>query len=49
MIGNLTFLKPTKDKLAVYMFLGALFFAIGIYDLISNSFFGNNINIASHY
>ena len=43
MIGNLTFLKPTKDKLAVYMFLGALFFAIGIYDLISNSFFGNNI------
>ena len=25
------------------MFLGALFFAIGIYDLISNSFFGNNI------
>ncbi len=43
MIGNLTFLKPNREKLNLYMFSGALFFALGIYDLISNSFFGSNI------
>ena len=40
---NLTFLKPNRDKLNLYIFFGALFFVIGIYDLISNSFFDNNI------
>ena len=43
MIGNLTFLRPNRDKLTTYIFLGATFFILGIFDLISNSFFGNNI------
>jgi len=43
MIGNLTFFKPTREKLSLYVSLGALFFVLGIYDLISNSFFNNNI------
>ena len=43
MMANLTFLKPNREKLNLYMLFGALFFAIGIYDLISNSFFDNNI------
>ncbi len=43
MIGNLTFFKPTTEKLSLYVSLGALFFVLGIYDLISNSFFNNNI------
>jgi len=43
MIEKLTFLKPNKEKLNLYMFLGALFFALGIYDITSNSFFDKNI------
>ena len=43
MIGNLTFLKPRRDKLNTYIFLGATFFTLGIFDLISNSFFDKNI------
>ena len=43
MIEKLTFLKPNKEKLNLFMFLGGLFFILGIYDTISNSFFDNNI------
>ena len=43
MIEKLTFLKPNKEKLNLYMFLGALFFALGIYDITSNSFFDKNV------
>ena len=43
MIEKLIFLKPNKEKLNIYMFLGALFFALGIYDITSNSFFDKNI------
>jgi len=43
MIEKLTFLKPNKEKLNLFMFLGGLFFVLGIYDTISNSFFDNNI------
>ncbi len=43
MIEKLIFLKPNKEKLNLYMFLGALFFALGIYDITSNSFFDKNV------
>ncbi len=43
MIQNLTFLKPQKERLGMYMLFGILFFLLGIYDLISNTFFDNNI------
>ena len=43
MIEKLTFLKPSVEKLYLYILFGALFFALGIYDVISNSFFNKNI------
>ena len=43
MIKKLVSLKPSKDKLNLYVSVGFLFFIIGVYDLISNSFFGINI------
>ena len=43
MIDKLTFLKPSKDNLGLYVPLGVLFFLLAIFDLISNSFFNKNI------
>ncbi len=43
MIRNLTFLRPNKENLNTHIIVGALFFILGIYDLVSNSFFSNNI------
>ena len=43
MIRNIIFLKPNKENLNTYIIFGTLFFILGIYDLISNSFFSNNI------
>ena len=43
MIDKLTFLKPSKDNLGLYVPLGVLFFLLAILDLISNSFFNKNI------
>jgi len=43
MIDKLTFLRPTKERLNLFILFGALFFGIGIYDLISNSFLSKNI------
>ena len=40
---SLTFIKPNREKLKLYVIPGVLFFTLGIYDLISNSFFGKNI------
>ena len=43
MIDKLTFLKPSRDKLSLYVSLGILFLSLAIYDLVSNSFFEKNI------
>ena len=36
---NLNFLKPNKDNLNLFLVLGALFFALGIFDFLLNNFF----------
>ena len=44
MIKSLNFLgKPSRDKLNLFISIGAFFFALGIVDLILNSFFEINI------
>ncbi len=43
MIKQLTFLTPTRDRLNFFTSIGALFFALGIYDIISNSFYKSNL------
>ena len=43
MIDKLTFLRPTKERLNLFIFTGVLFFGIGIYDLVSNFFLNKNI------
>ena len=45
MIKQLTFLTPTRERLNFFISIGAVFFTLGIYDIISNSFF--NINLTS--
>ena len=43
MIDKLALLRPTKERLNLFIFLGFLFFGLGIYDLVSNSFLSKNI------
>ena len=43
MIKQVTFLTPTRDRLNFFTSIGALFFALGIYDIISNSFYKSNL------
>ncbi len=43
MIRKLALLTPNRDRLNLYIFVGGLFFSLGIYDVISNSFLNNNI------
>ncbi len=43
MISKLALLTPNRDRLNLYIFVGGLFFSLGIYDVISNSFLNNNI------
>ncbi len=40
---NIDFLTPNKENLVTYILTGFIFFSVGIYDLISNSFFEYNI------
>jgi len=42
---NINFLKPNKDNLYTYLYLGIFLFLISIFDVILNSFF--NINFTS--
>ena len=36
-------LKPNKEKLNFFLILGALFFALGIFDFCLNNFYEKNI------
>ena len=36
-------LKPNKENLNLFLLLGALFFALGIFDFCLNNFYGKNI------
>ena len=36
-------LKPNKENLNLFLILGTLFFALGIFDFCLNNFYGKNI------
>ena len=42
-MNNVNLLKPNKDNLNLFLLLGSLFFALGIFDFILNNFYEKNI------
>ena len=42
-MNNVSFLKPNKENLNLYLVFGTLFFALGIFDFCLNNFYGKNI------
>ena len=42
-MNKMNFLKPNKENLNLNLFLGALFFALGIFDFCANNFYETNI------
>ncbi len=42
-MNNLNFLKPNKENLNFFLFVGILFFALGIIDFCLNNFYEINI------
>ena len=42
-MNNVSFLKPNKENLNLYLVFGALFFALGIFDFCLNNFYEKNI------
>ena len=42
-MNNVNILKPNKENLNLFLFLGSLFFTLGIFDFILNNFYEKNI------
>ena len=42
-MNKINFLKPNKENLNLNLFLSALFFALGIFDISANNFYETNI------
>ena len=42
-MNNVNILKPNKENLNLFLLLGSLFFALGIFDFILNNFYEKNI------
>ena len=42
-MSNINFLKPNKENLNLFLFLGVIFFALGLIDFCLNNFYEKNI------
>ena len=42
-MSNVNFLKPNKENLNLFLFLGTLFFVLGLIDFCLNNFYEKNI------
>ena len=42
-MSNINFLKPDRENLNLFLFLGSLFFALGLIDFCLNNFYETNI------
>ena len=42
-MNNINLLKPNKENLNLFLLLGSLFFALGIFDFSLNNFYEKNI------
>ena len=42
-MNKMNLLKPNKENLNLNLFLGALFFVLGIFDFCANNFYETNI------
>jgi general L-amino acid transport system permease protein len=42
-MNNVNILKPNKENLNLFLLLGSLFFALGIFDFILNNFYEKNV------
>ena len=42
-MSNVNFLKPNKENLNLFLFLGSIFFVLGLIDFCLNNFYEKNI------
>ena len=43
-MSNVNFLKPNKENLNLFLFLGSIFFTLGLIDFCLNNFYEKNMD-----